>query len=154
MCLRGIIIRLRNELLLSYFIIILVCITLVGSVSFYISYKTMATQAEAASLLLVQQIEKNMDNDFHSKRNLLLASYNEQSYIDGVNRYPELSDRERFLFRQKISDLYLKSFNVTPIRDFCVFKFIIATASCLAPLTKADSITRRRCGAPNGSAKR
>ncbi|SFE27646.1 Sensor histidine kinase YesM [Paenibacillus algorifonticola] len=118
--------------MLSYFIIILVCITLVGSVSFYISYKTMASQAEAASLLLVQQIEKNMDNDFHSKRNLLLASYNEQSYIDGVNRYTELSDRERFLFRQKIGDLYLKSFNVTPIRDFLRFQIYYSNGELLS----------------------
>ncbi|MCA0755717.1 sensor histidine kinase [Paenibacillus sp. N4] len=118
--------------MLSYFIIILVCITLVGSVSFYISYTTMAKQAESASLLLVQQIEKNMDNDFHSKRNLLLAAYNEQSYIDGINLYPELSDRERFQFRQRIGDLYLKSFNVTPIRDFIRFQIYYSTGELLS----------------------
>jgi two-component system sensor histidine kinase YesM len=119
-------------LLLSYFIIILVCITLIGSVSFYISYKTMAGQAESASLLLVQQIERNMDNDFHSKRNLLLAAYGEQTYIDGINLYPEMSDRERFQFKQRIGDLYLKSFNVTPIRDFIRFQIYYGDGELLS----------------------
>ncbi len=128
----GFIIRIRTVLLLSYFIIILVCITLVGSVSFYISYTTMGRQAESASALLVQQIEKNMDNDFHSKRNLLLASYNDPSYVDGINRYPEMSDKERFEFRQRIGDLYLKSFNVTPIRDFIRFHIYFSTGELLS----------------------
>ncbi|OMF30820.1 hypothetical protein BK133_16140 [Paenibacillus sp. FSL H8-0548] len=116
----------------SYFIIILVCITLVGSVSFYISYKTMGRQAESTSSQLVQQIEKNMDNDFHSKRNLLLASYNDPSYVDGINRYQDMSNKERFEFRQRIGDLYLKSFYVTPIRDFIRFHIYYSTGELLS----------------------
>ena len=68
--------RLRNELCSSYFVRLhsRSALRLSAPVSFYISYKTMPVKAEAASQLLIQQIEKNMDNDFHSKRNLLLAS--------------------------------------------------------------------------------
>jgi two-component system sensor histidine kinase YesM len=118
-------------LLLSYFIIILVSISLVGTVSFYISYKTMAERVESAGLQLVRQIENNMDNDFHSKRNLLLAPYNDQMYIDGINRYSDMNDQEKFQFRQRLGDLYLKSFNVTPIRDFIRFQIYYSNGELL-----------------------
>jgi two-component system sensor histidine kinase YesM len=119
-------------LLLSYFIIILVSISLVGTVSFYISYKTMAERVESAGLQLVRQIENNMDNDFHSKRNLLLAPYNDQMYIDGINRYSDMNDQEKFQFRQRLGDLYLKSFNVTPIRDFIRFQIYYSNGELLS----------------------
>ncbi|MFC5704025.1 sensor histidine kinase [Cohnella faecalis] len=118
--------------MLSYFVVILLSIALVGTVSFYISYKTMADRAESAGLQLVRQIENNMDNDFHSKRNLLLAPYNDQAYIDGINRYADMSDQEKFLFRQRIGDLYLKSFNVTPIRDFLRFQIYYGDGELLS----------------------
>lgn len=114
--------QLRTRLLLSYFVIILLCIALVGAVSFYISYQTMAERVESASLQIIRQIENNMDNDFHSKRNILLAPYYTQEYIDGINAYREMSEEDKFLFRQELGNLFLKSFNITPIRDFIRFQ--------------------------------
>lgn len=125
-------IRIRTALLLSYFVVILLSIALVGTVSFYISYTTMSERVESAGLQLVRQIENNMDNDFHSKRNLLLAPYNDQTYIDGINRYADMSDQEKFVFRQRIGDLYLKSFNVTPIRDFLRFQIYYGDGELLS----------------------
>ncbi|QJD81983.1 sensor histidine kinase [Cohnella herbarum] len=124
--------RIRTLLLLSYFVVILLSITLVGTVSFYISYKTMAEKIESASMQVIRQIENNMDNDFHSKRNLMLAPYTDSEYIDGINRYEDMSDQEKFQFRQNIGDLYLKSFNVTPIRDFIRFQIYYSNGELLS----------------------
>lgn len=123
--------QIRTTLLFSYFIVILLCIALVGTVSFYISYQTMADRIESAGSQIVGQIENNMDNDFHSKRNLLLAPYYDQQYIDGINAYAEMSEQRKFLFRQNLVNLYLKSFNATPIRGFSRFQIYYSTGELL-----------------------
>lgn len=123
--------QIRTTLLFSYFIVILLCIALVGTASFYISYQTMADRIESAGSQIVGQIENNMDNDFHSKRNLLLAPYYDQQYIDGINAYAEMSEQQKFLFRQNLVNLYLKSFNATPIRGFSRFQIYYSTGELL-----------------------
>jgi two-component system sensor histidine kinase YesM len=123
--------RIRTVLLLSYFVIILLCITLVGMVSFYISYNSMAERVETSSSQIVRQIEINMDNDFHNKRNLLLAPYYNQEYIDSINAYPAMDSRQQFLFRQSLGDLFLKSFNITPIPDFIRFQIYYSNGELL-----------------------
>ncbi|MDG0789918.1 sensor histidine kinase [Cohnella ginsengisoli] len=123
--------QIRTTLLFSYFIVILLCIALVGTASFYISYQTMADRIESAGSQIVGQIENNMDNDFHSKRNLLLAPYYDQKYIDGINAYAEMSEQQKFLFRQNLVNLYLKSFNATPIRGFSRFQIYYSTGELL-----------------------
>lgn len=115
---RSLFSKIRIVLLFSYFIIILICIASVGAISFYISYRSVSEQVESSSLQIVRQIEKNMDNDFQNKRNLLLAPYFSQEYIDGINAYATMDKQDQFLFRQKIGNLFLKSFNITPIKDF------------------------------------
>ncbi|NOV00246.1 cache domain-containing sensor histidine kinase [Paenibacillus planticolens] len=123
--------RIRTMLLLSYFVIILFCITLIGTASFYISYNSMAERVETASAQIVRQIEFNMDNDFHNKRNLLLAPYYNQEYIDNINAYPAMDSQNKFLFRQKLGDLFLKSFNITPIPDFIRFQIYYSNGELL-----------------------
>ncbi|MDR6878708.1 sensor histidine kinase [Bacillus sp. 3255] len=123
--------RIRTVLLLSYFIIILFCITLIGTASFYISYNSMADRVETASAQIVRQIEFNMDNEFHNKRNLLLAPYYNQEYIDNINAYPAMDSQNKFLFRQKLGDLFLKSFNITPIPDFVRFQIYYSNGELL-----------------------
>ncbi|WP_235941283.1 cache domain-containing sensor histidine kinase [Paenibacillus puerhi] len=123
--------RIRTMLLLSYLVIILLCIALVGTISFYISYRSMSERVETSSLQIVRQIENNMDNDFQNKRNLLLAPYYSQEYIDGINAYPTMDDQERFVFRRKLGDLYLKSFNITPIRDFIRFQIYFSNGDLM-----------------------
>jgi len=124
--------RIRTVLLFSYFVIILISILIVGTVSFYISSSTIKGRVESANLQIVRQIANNMDNDFRSKRNLLLAPYYDQEYIDGINAYPEMSEQNQFLFRQKLENLYLKSFNATPIRGFIRFQIYYRTGEMLA----------------------
>ncbi|QMV42835.1 sensor histidine kinase [Cohnella cholangitidis] len=92
----------------------------------------MAERIESASMQVIRQIENNIDNDFHSKRNLLLAPYTDSEYVDGINRYEDMSDKEKFLFRQNIGDLYLRSFNVTPIRDFIRFQIYYSNGELLS----------------------
>lgn len=121
----------RSVLLSSYFVIILICIVTVGVASFYISYKSMSDNVETTSFQIVRQIEKNMDNDLHSKRNLLLASYYSQDYIDDINAYLTMGNQAQFLFRQRLGDLYLKSFNITPIRDFVRFSIYYSNGELL-----------------------
>ncbi|MDG0813328.1 cache domain-containing sensor histidine kinase [Cohnella rhizosphaerae] len=123
--------QIRTTLLFSYFIVILLCIALVGTASFYISYQTMADRIESAGSQIVGQIENNMDNDFHSKRNLLLAPYYDQQYIDGINAYAEMSEQRKFMFRQNLVNLYLKSFNATPIRGFSRFQIYYSTGELI-----------------------
>ncbi|MZQ83700.1 HAMP domain-containing protein [Paenibacillus sp. 5J-6] len=123
--------RIRTMLLLSYFVIILFCIALIGTASFYISYNSMAERVETASSQIVRQIEFNMDNDFHNKRNLLLAPYYNQEYIDNINAYPTMDSQNKFLFRQKLGDLFLKSFNITPIPDFIRFQIYYSDGELL-----------------------
>lgn len=123
--------RIRTMLLLSYFVIILFCIALIGTASFYISYNSMAERVETASSQIVRQIEFNMDNDFHNKRNLLLAPYYTQEYIDNINAYPTMDNQNKFLFRQKLGDLFLKSFNITPIPDFIRFQIYYSDGELL-----------------------
>ena len=124
--------RIRTVLLFSYFVIILLSILMVGTVSFYLSSSTIKGRVESANLQIVRQIANNMDNDFRSKRNLLLAPYYDQEYIDGINAYPEMSEQNQFLFRQKLENLYLKSFNATPIRGFICFQIYYRTGELLA----------------------
>ena len=124
--------RIRTVLLFSYFVIILLSILMVGTVSFYLSSSTIKGRVESANLQIVRQIANNMDNDFRSKRNLLLAPYYDQEYIDGINAYPEMSEQNQFLFRQKLENLYLKSFNATPIRGFIRFQIYYRTGELLA----------------------
>lgn len=128
---RGFFAQIRTVLFLSYFVIILLCITIVGSVSFYISNRSMAQRVESASFQIVQQIQNNMDNDFHSKRNMLLAPYFEAEYTDGISAYPEMTDQQKFLFRQKLVNLFLKSFNITPIQDFIRFQIYFSDGTML-----------------------
>jgi two-component system sensor histidine kinase YesM len=135
--------RIRTMLLLSYFVIILFCITLIGTVSFYISYNSMAERVETASSQIVRQIEFNMDNDFHNKRNLLLAPYYNQEYIDNINAYPAMDSQNKFLFRQKLGDLFLKSFNITPIADFIRFQIFYSNGELL------NSSDNTSFGSPN-----
>lgn len=123
--------QIRTTLLLSYLIVILLCIALVGTASFYISYETMSERIESAGSQIIGQIENNVDNDFHSKRNLLLAPYYDQEYIDGINSYSEMNDEQRFRFRQDLVNLYLKSFNATPIRGFKRFQIYYSTGELL-----------------------
>lgn len=115
-------VKIRTVLLLSYLVIILICIALVGAVSFYISYKSLSERVESTSFQIVRQIERNMDNDFHNKRYLLLAPYYNQQYIDGINAYTSMNDEAKFLFRRSLGDLYLRIYNTTPIRDFIRFQ--------------------------------
>ncbi len=124
--------RIRTVLLFSYFVIILLSILMVGTVSFYLSSSTIKGRVESANLQIVRQIANNMDNDFRSKRNLLLAPYYDQEYIDGINAYPEMSEQNQFLFRQKLENLNLKSFNATPIRGFIRFQIYYRTGELLA----------------------
>ena len=128
---RSLFSKIRIMLLLSYFIIILICITLVGAISFYISYRSVLEQVESSSIQIVRQIEKNMDNDFQNKRNLLLAPYYSQEYIDGINAYATMDAQDQFLFRQKLENLFLKSFNITPIRDFIRFQIYYSNGEML-----------------------
>ncbi|MGG1518612.1 sensor histidine kinase [Paenibacillus oryzisoli] len=123
--------RIRTTLLLSYFVIILICIALISTASFYISYNSMAERVETASAQMVRQIEFNMDNDFHNKRNLLLAPYYNQEYIDNINAYPGMDSQNKFLFRQKLGDLFLKGFNITPIPDFIRFQIYYSNGELL-----------------------
>lgn len=129
---RGMFSRIRVVLHLSYFVIILLCVALVGAASFYISSGSTAEQVESASLQIVRQIEKNMDNDFQNKRNLLLAPYYNSEYIDGINAYAGMDVQARFQFRQRLGDLFLKSFNITPIRDFNRFQIYYSDGEQLA----------------------
>ncbi|OXS58319.1 hypothetical protein B1A99_13995 [Cohnella sp. CIP 111063] len=124
--------RIRTVLLFSYFVIILLSILIVGTVSFTISSSTIKGRVESANVQIVRQIANNMDNDFRSKRNLLLAPYYDQEYIDGINAYPEMSEQNQFLFRQKLENLYLKSFNATPIRGFIRFQIYYRNGELLA----------------------
>ncbi|MBB6735956.1 cache domain-containing sensor histidine kinase [Cohnella zeiphila] len=128
---RGFFAQIRTVLFLSYFVIILLCITIVGAVSFFISYRSMSERVESAGSQIVQQIQNNMDNDFHSKRNMLLAPYYEAEYTDGISAYPEMTDQQKFLFRQKLVNLFLKSFNITPIQDFIRFQIYFSDGSML-----------------------
>lgn len=114
--------RIRMVLMLSYLVVILLSIALVGLVSFYISYQSAYKQVKSADLQIVRQVELNMDNDFRSKRYLLLAPYYEKQYIDDINAYSGMSETEKFRFSQRIGDLYLKSFNTTPIDGFIRFQ--------------------------------
>jgi len=114
--------RIRMVLMLSYLVVILLSIALVGLVSFYISYQSAYEQVQSADLEIVRQVELNMDNDFRAKRYLLLAPYYEEQYIDDINAYRDMNETERFRFRQRIGDLYLKSFNTTPIEGFIRFQ--------------------------------
>ncbi|OAS17979.1 cache domain-containing sensor histidine kinase [Paenibacillus oryzisoli] len=129
--LRSIFSRIRIVLLLSYFIIIFICIALLGSISFYISYRSMSEKAESSSIQIVRQIEKNMDNDFQNKRNLLLAPYFNQEYIDGINAYARMDVQAKFQFKQKLGDLFLKSFNITPIPGFIRFQIYYSNGELL-----------------------
>ncbi|GBF72308.1 two-component sensor histidine kinase [Paenibacillus sp. 598K] len=124
--------RIRTVLLLSYFVIILLSIVMVGSVSFYLSSSAIKGRVESANLQLVRQIGTHLNNDFRSKRNLLLAPYYETEYIDGINAYPEMDARNQYLFRQKLENLYLKSFNATPISGFIRFQIYYRTGELLA----------------------
>lgn len=124
--------RIRTVLLFSYFVIILLSIVMVGSVSFYLSSSAVKDRVESANLQLVRQIGTHLDNDFRNKRNLLLAPYYETEYIDGINAYPEMDARNQFLFRQKLENLYLKSFNATPISGFIRFQIYYRTGELLA----------------------
>ncbi|MDQ0915562.1 hypothetical protein [Paenibacillus sp. V4I5] len=121
----------RIMLLFSYFVIILICIVSVGAISFYISYRSVSERVESSSLQIVRQIEKNMDNDFQNKRNLLLAPYYSQEYIDGINVYATMDEQAQFLFRQKLENLFLKIFNITPIRDFIRFQIYYSNGEML-----------------------
>ncbi|MEI7025920.1 cache domain-containing sensor histidine kinase [Paenibacillus sp. y28] len=121
----------RTVLILSYTVIILLCVALVGAISFYISYQTMAERIEAAGLQIVKQIEQSMDNDFQSKRGRLLAPYYDSEYISGINGYAAMSDQEKFQFRQKLGDLFLRGFNITPIRDFTRFQIYYSSGELL-----------------------
>lgn len=114
--------RIRMVLMLSYLVVILLSIALVGVVSFYISYQSAYEQVKSADLQIVRQVELNMDNDFRAKRYLLLAPYYEEQYIDDINAYSDMTESERFRFSQRIGDLYLKSFNTTPIDGFIRFQ--------------------------------
>ena len=133
--------KIRSVLLLSYFVIILLCITLVGTVSFYISYKSTVERIETASFQIVRQIENNIDNDFQNKRNLLLAPYTNKEYIDSINNYMKMGNQEKFLFRQKLGDLFLKSFNTTPIRDFIRFQIYYSNGELLNSSDNSNELT-------------
>jgi two-component system, sensor histidine kinase YesM len=121
----------RNVLLLSYFVIIVLCIASVGTLSFYISYQSMAERVETASAQIGKQIEKHLDNELHNKRNLLLAPYHSREYIDSINAYATMGGQEKFLLRQQLSDLFLKSFNTTPIPDFIRFQIYYSSGELL-----------------------
>ncbi|MBN2979932.1 cache domain-containing sensor histidine kinase [Cohnella algarum] len=124
--------RIRTVLLFSYSVTILLSIAIVGTVSFSISSSTIKDRVESANLQIVRQIENNLNNDFRSKRNLLLAPYYDQEYIDGINAYPEMTDQEKFRYQQKLENLFLKSFNATPIRGFIRFQIYYRTGELLA----------------------
>ena len=109
-------------LMLSYLVVILLSIALVGIVSFYISYQSAYERVQSADLQIVRQVELNMNNDFRAKRYLLLAPYYEEQYIDDINAYRYMNESEKFRFKQRIGDLYLKSFNTTPIEGFIRFQ--------------------------------
>ncbi|MRN52210.1 sensor histidine kinase [Paenibacillus monticola] len=122
----------RTTLLLSYLVIIFICIAMVGAASYYISYKSMLEKVETASFQIVRQIENNMDNDMHSKRNLLLSPYYNQQYIDDINAYASMSSESKFVIRQSFEDLYLKTFNTTPITDFVRFRIYYSTGEMMS----------------------
>lgn len=124
--------NIRTTLLLSYFTIILICIALVGSVAFSIAYNSMQKQVEDSNVQFVRQIEVNLDNDFHNKRNVLLAPYYSEAMIDGINDYASMKEQSRFLFRQELGNLFLKSFNITPIRDFVRFQIYYSDGELLS----------------------
>lgn len=122
----------RTTLLLSYLVIIFICIAMVGAASYYISYKSMLEKVETASFQIVRQIENNMDNDMHSKRNLLLSPYYNQQYIDDINAYASMNSESKFVIRQSFEDLYLKTFNTTPITDFVRFRIYYSTGEMMS----------------------
>ncbi|WNS46667.1 sensor histidine kinase [Paenibacillus sp. MMS20-IR301] len=122
----------RTTLLLSYLVIIFSCIAMVGVASYYISYTSMLEKVETASFQIVRQIENNMDNDMHNKRNLLLSPYYNQQYIDDINAYASLGSESRFVINQSFEDLYLKTFNTTPITDFVRFRIYFSTGELLS----------------------
>ncbi|MDQ1913641.1 sensor histidine kinase [Paenibacillus sp. GD4] len=121
----------RTVLLLSYFVIIVLCISSVGTLSFYISYQSMAERVETASAQMVKQMEKNLDNEFHNKRNVLLAPYYSQEYIDSINAYATMEDQTKFLFRRQLGDLFLKGFTITPIPDFVRFQIYYSSGELI-----------------------
>lgn len=131
----------RRILLLSYLVIILICVAMIGSAAYYISYRSMSDRMETASFQIVRQIENNLDNDLHSKRNLLLAPYYYQEYIDSINAYSRMDPESKFLFRQNIGNLYLKSFNTTPIRDFVRFEIYYSNGELLNDSDNATTAT-------------
>lgn len=116
----------RFILFASYFIIILLSIAIIGVVSYIISKETIVDKIEAAGFQIVKQIEKNIDNDFHNKRNLLLAPYYYSDYIENINIYSSLNEQDQYLFKRQLGDLYLKTFHTTPTVDFVRFQIYYA----------------------------
>lgn len=109
------------ELFTSFFVVVVIGVVLVGTVSYSVSSRSMRSIAEQANEQLASQIKQSLDQDFHRKRDLLLAPYYEAEYLTGIARYPAMSESERYLFQQALGDLYLMNFYVSPRPDFVRF---------------------------------
>lgn len=111
----------RAQLFTNFFVVVVVGIVLVGTASYLVSSRSMRTIAEQANERLVNQIKQSLDQEFHRKRDQLLAPYYQADYLTGIALYPGMNPGERYMFQQALGNLYLKTFYVSPRPDFVRF---------------------------------
>ncbi|WP_100405529.1 cache domain-containing sensor histidine kinase [Bacillus solitudinis] len=123
--------RIRTKLFLTYFFLIVITVTIIGFSSAYYSQLSINSKIEQANMLIVTQIQKNLDSKFSQIRNLLVSPYYRTDFVSGINQYDLMTTSEQFLFKQNLSDYFLKSLFISPQDDYVGFHIFYHTGELL-----------------------
>lgn len=110
--------KIRVKLFISYFLIILLSIVVLGSFSFFFTRRSMENNAKNSSLQITSLIKKNLEMNFEQIRNLMLLPFYNKQFILGINEYTSMNEMEKLLFYQNIKDFFSRSFFVPTRSDF------------------------------------
>ena len=116
--------KIRTRLIISFVLIIVLSISIIGFITYYLSNNNMERTVIDSSKQATEQIVENLEFNFQHINTILLIPYYNPDFIDNIKDYGALDDVNRFVFNQRISDWFLRSLYLYTRKDLegvCIF---------------------------------
>jgi two-component system, sensor histidine kinase YesM len=132
--------KIKIRLFVTYFVIIILLITGLGSFSYYYSSRSVEIKVQNAHTEIIDQINKNLESNFQQIRSIMLVPYYNTDFITGLYQYEQMTDHEKVGFQQKMQDYFLKAFYLTQRKDFRCFYLFSKAGKLLFTSSSENSV--------------
>ncbi|TDF89810.1 cache domain-containing sensor histidine kinase [Paenibacillus piri] len=130
--------KIRTRLFLTYVVVTVLGICIIGTMSYRVSYKSLEDKAISNIQEKAAQVQFNLDYYFEQIKNVLIAPYFQTNFISGINNYDSMSTLDQLVYKQNLRDFFIKMYYVTPQRDFSGFFIFMSDGEMLFHTVEID----------------